>query len=326
MAQTCPACGHQFGGKKQEQKIDRKAALLAYDKLRPVQQDILWSLYRFIFLSRQQVADTYFDAIDPGKRSELAGKHLHAIKARGLLIEEQRHDQHDKKFYYPSREGMFVCQVEEKQDARKIKRVKESQAHNILSSIHARHRQGINDVMMSFVKAERRGLGELIYYAGDRDITYIFSAGGSRKRLQPDSTFMWSASGRGFLAWLELENSRASAVDLEEKIHKYLQFESAGYSRGDTYRKALAVDQFPSLLVVAAKRSQLPGLRRAIVHGVLHAQVGTLGEVSKRVVVGLACLDDVVDIGVLGEVWEAPLQGTGRLHRFKELPSRRLPK
>jgi hypothetical protein len=200
----------------------------------------------------RQIADTYFDAATKDKRSELAGKHLAVLRSAGFLTEEQRHDQHSKKFYYPSREGMFVCQVEEKQDARKIKRVKESQAHSILSSIHSRHRQGINDVMTSFLKAERHGLGELTYYAGDRDITYIFSSGGSRRRLQPDSTFLWSANGKGYLAWLELENSRASVADLEEKVKKYLQFESAGYSRGDTYRQALAVDRFPPLLVVAA--------------------------------------------------------------------------
>lgn len=320
MATTCPACGHAFGGKKQEQKIDRKATLATYDKLREVQQEILFNLYRFTFLSLQQVADTFFDATEKNKRKELAGKHLAVLRSAGLVIEEQRRDQHSKKFYYPSREGMFVCQVEEKQDARKVKRVKESQAHNILSSIHSRHRQGINDVMTSFVKAERHGLGELVFYAGDREVTYIFSAGGSRKRLQPDSTFLWSANGKGHLGWLELENSRASVADLEDKIHKYLQFENAGYSRGDTYRIALAVDQFPPLLVVAVKRGQLPGLRRAIVHGVLHAQVGTLGDVAKRVVVGLACLDDIREEGVLGDdVWESPLHGLTRRLGLKEL-------
>jgi hypothetical protein len=206
---------------------------------------------------------------------------------------------------------MFVCQVEERQDARKIKRVKESQAHSILSSIHSRHRQGINDVMTSFVKAERHDLGELTGYWGDRDITYIFSSGGSRRRLQPDSTFLWSANGRGHLAWLELENSRASVADLEEKIKKYLGFESAGYNRGDTFKKALAVDQFPPLLVVAAKPSQLPGLRRAILHGVLEAHVGTIQDVATRVVIGLTSLDLIREYGALGDVWEPVLQAKG---------------
>jgi hypothetical protein len=311
VATTCPACGHQFGGKKLEQRIDRKAALAAYDKLRLVQQDILFNLYRFTFLSLRQIADTYFDAAEKDKRSELAGKHLAVLKAKGLVVEEQRRDQHSKKFYYPSREGMFVCQVEERQDARKIKRVKESQAHSILSSIHSRHRQGINDVMTSFVKAERHDLGELTGYWGDRDITYIFSSGGSRRRLQPDSTFLWSANGRGHLAWLELENSRASVADLEEKIKKYLGFESAGYNRGDTFKKALAVDQFPPLLVVAAKPSQLPGLRRAILHGVLEAHVGTIQDVATRVVIGLTSLDLIREYGALGDVWEPVLQAKG---------------
>jgi DNA-binding transcriptional ArsR family regulator len=222
VATTCPACGHAFGGKKQEQKIDRKETLAAYDRLREVQQDILFNLYRFTFLSLQQVADTFFDATEKNKRKELAGKHLAVLRSAGLVIEEQRRDQHSKKFYSPSREGMFVCQVEEKQDARKVKRVRESQAHVILSSIHANHRQGINDVMTSFLKAERHGLGELTYYAGDREVTYIFSSGGSRRRLQPDSTFLWSADGKGCLAWLEFENSRACVADLEDKVKKYL--------------------------------------------------------------------------------------------------------
>jgi hypothetical protein len=311
MTTTCPACGHQYNGKRPEQRIDRREALARYDKLREVQQDILFNCYRFTFLSLRQIADTYFDAATKDKRSELAGKHLAVLRSAGFLTEEQRHDQHSKKFYYPSREGMFVCQVEEKQDARKIKRVKESQAHSILSSIHSRHRQGINDVMTSFLKAERHGLGELTYYAGDRDITYIFSSGGSRRRLQPDSTFLWSANGKGYLAWLELENSRASVADLEEKVKKYLQFESAGYSRGDTYRQALAVDRFPPLLVVAAKESQLPGLRRAIVHGVLQAHAGTIQDVATRVVIGLTSLDLIREYGALGDVWEAVLQAWG---------------
>jgi hypothetical protein len=299
--------------------VDRKTTLANYDRLRSIQQDILFNTYRFVFLSRRQVADTYFDAANPGKRSELAGKHLAVLRSKGFVVEEQRHDQHDKKFYYPSPGGMFVCATEEKQDARQVKRVKESQAHAILSSIHSRHRQGINDVMTSFIKAERHGLGELTYYAGDREVTYIFSAGGSRRRLQPDSTFLWSANGRGYLVWLELENSRASVADLEAKILKYLLFESAGHNTGDAYRKALAVNRFPPLLVVAANPNQLPGLRQATLRGVLSAHVGTIPDVAKRVVIGLSYLDDVMDIGQLGECWQAPLQGTGRLHKFEGL-------
>lgn len=72
-------------------------------------------------------------------------------------------------------------------------------------------------------------------------------------------------------------------------------------------------------MIVAVHRNEIPGIRQAVLRGVLGAGCGTLQDIAKRVVVGLACLDDVVDIGVLGEVWEAPLQGTGRLHAFCEL-------
>ena len=45
----------------------------------------------------------------------------------------------------------------------------------------------------------------------------------------------------------------------------------------------------------------------------MQAKVGTLQEVSKEVVIGLAALDDVVNEGVMSEVWEPVLQGLGRL-------------
>lgn len=97
----------------------------------------------------------------------------------------------------------------------------------------------------------------------------------------------------------------------------------AGKYQGDTYKVLTGQNAFPFLLVVGVKRGHLGGLSQAIVSGVLQAQVGTLQEISKEVVVGLACLDDVVDIGVLGEVWEPVLQGLGRLVSFGELFSLR---
>jgi hypothetical protein len=85
LAQTCPSCGHQYGGRKEEQKIDRKVALAAYDRLKSPNPEILQNLYRFQTMSQQQIGSCFFDAASPKKRSELAAYHLRDLAKAGLV-------------------------------------------------------------------------------------------------------------------------------------------------------------------------------------------------------------------------------------------------
>lgn len=311
MAMTCPACGHISGGKIPEQKIDRKAALVAYDRLKSLNAQILWNLYRFQTMSQQQVGDCFFDAASPKKRSELAGYHLGHLTKVGLVEAiEPTAQHHYKNFFTPSPSGMFIGQTLEQGDARKIKRVKDSKAHVLLSSIHANHHLFVIDSLVGFVKAEQHGEGQL-YYWGDREVNYVFGWMGSRRRIQPDATCIWSIKKRAYNFWVEVENRLGSLDEMVEKVRKYLFFAVAGDFRGDVFRRTMGVNEFPVLLVVAARRNQVKGLRQAILTGVLSAQVGTIQDVATRVVIALAALDDIKCEGVLGPVWEAVLQAQG---------------
>ena len=119
MAQNCPACGYVWGGRRPEQKIDRKAALLAYDKLREVQQDILRTLYRLDILSQQTIGDTFFQATESKKRNELAGKHASVLQRAGLVVRHNPEAKyHFKVFYGLSPEGMYACANVEKEGGR----------------------------------------------------------------------------------------------------------------------------------------------------------------------------------------------------------------
>ena len=316
---THTACGHIWGGRKQEQKIDRKAALVAYDRLKSPNAEILWNLFRFQTMSQQQVGDCFFDAASPKKRSELAGYHLGHLSRVGLVEPVPPTAQHHyKAFFTPSHSGMFIGQTLEQGDARKIKRVKESKAHKLLSSIHANHHLFVADSLAGFVKAEYRGEGQLTYW-GDREGNYVFGYLGSRQRIQPDATCIWSTEERAYKFWVEVENRLGSLDEMVEKIKKYIFFSVAGDRRGDVFRRSLGVNQFPVLLVVAARKNQLPSLRQAIINGVLRGCPRPIPETAKKVVIALAALDDIREVGVLGPVWEAPLQATGRLHRLTDL-------
>jgi hypothetical protein len=321
LAQTCPSCGHQYGGRKEEQKIDRKVALAAYDRLKSPNPEILQNLYRFQTMSQQQIGSCFFDAASPKKRSELAAYHLRDLAKAGLVepvTPTARH--HYKNFYTPSSSGMFVGQTLAAGDARSIKRVKESKAHKLLSSIHANHHLYIVDSLAGFVKAEYRGEGQLTYW-GDREVNYVFGYLGSRRRIQPDATCIWSTPSNAYTFWVEMENRLGSIDEMVEKIRKYIFFSVAGDFRGDVFRQTLGVDQFPVLLVVAARRNQVKTLRQAIITGVLSAKVGTIQEMARKVVIGLAALDDIKREGALGHrVWEPVLQHGGTLvEKFGDL-------
>ena len=308
MAQTCPACGHQWGGRREEQRIDRKAALAAYDKLREVQQEILFTLYRLDILSQQTIGDTFFQATESKKRNETAGKNLVVLERAGLVV---RHDAeakyHFKVFYSLSPEGMYACTNVEKQ-GRPIRKVRESKAKALKSSIHFQHHLYLADVVCSFIAEERKGHGELLDFQGDGEVCYVFPFLGSRRRLQPDSTVLWTNGEEPYLFFLELENRHSTLRDAEEKVKKYVFMSAAGYNTGDYFRKTLGQTEFPPLLIVGVRRNQLIGLRRSIINGVLQAHAGMLPDVSRRVVIALAALDDIKAQGVLGTCWECPLQ------------------
>jgi hypothetical protein len=310
----CPACGYQLTAKKSGENIDRKSVLQIYDGLPEKQTDILWFLARFTVASQQQISDTFFDAANPWDRKISASKHLSSLERHGLV---ERHDggprHHGKVFYSLSPSGMFWCEVEVKGGTGNVKRLRDVKAKALLSSVHANHHLATVDVMSSFVRPERQGEGELLWYQGDKAVTYNYLYGGSRRKLQPDSTFLWSAGGQAYNCWLEIENKKSSSDLFVEKVRKYAWFSVAGEHPGDTFRQTLGVNTFPPLLVVCVRRGQLPGLRQAVIRGVLASRIGTIRNISRRVVIGLACLDDVREVGVFGEVWEAVLQARGPL-------------
>jgi hypothetical protein len=318
----CPACGYQLASKIPGEKIDRKAVLQIYDGLPEKQVDILFFLSRFIVASQQQLADTFFTASNPRDRKISCSKHLASLLNKGLV---ERHAGgprlNGRVFHSLSPAGMFACEVEVHGDTRSVKRLRDVKAHSLLSSVHVAHHLATVDVMSSFVRAEREGRGELLLYAGDKQITYNFLHLGSRRKIQPDSTLLWSANNTAYNCWLEIENKPNCSEQFVEKVMKYCWFESAGDQQGDTYRRTLGVNSFPPLLVVAVRRGQLPGLRQAAVRGVLEAHVGTIPKVAERVVIALAALDDIREVGALGPCWEIPLQATGRHHSYLDLYS-----
>jgi hypothetical protein len=319
----CPVCGYQLTSQNTGERIDRKAVLAIYDGLPGKQVDVLFFLHRFVLASQQQISDTFFDAENPRDRKISASKHLASLLNKGLVERHVGGPRHNGKVFYsltPS--GMFACEVEARGGTRNVKRLRDVKAHSLLSSVHAKHHLAVVDVMASFVRAERRGEGELLTYAGDKETTFSFVHLGSRRKIQPDSALLWSSNNRAFNAFLELENRKSSSEQFVEKIVKYLWFSQAGNNVGDVYKQTLGVNSFPPLLVVAVRKGQLPGLRQATIKGVLEAHVGTLPEVSKRVVVALAALDDIRETSVFGECWQAPLQARGPMG-FEELFSLR---
>jgi len=322
MVTTCPACGNRWGGKRQAQQVNRKAALQTWDKLKDVQQDMCWFSYRFKVGTKQQLADAFFSTRKDKKvRWNITKNHLNHLVSVGLVIRHEGDKKHNHRaFYYLTPEGVYCCQAEERKGGRNVKKIKALKAPELIDSPKWKHALYLNDVMASFITAERKGLGELQAYWGDYERVFRFKSLGGSQRLLPDSTILWTDGERTYLCWLELENRRGSYDDIVEKIRKYILLWRAGNFSGDTYKVETGQDAFPVLLVVGVKRGELPGLRQAIISGVLAAKVGTLQEISKHVVIGLAALDDVVDIGVLAAgVWESPLQGSGRLHSFEEL-------
>ena len=107
------------------------------------------------------------------------------------------------------------------------------------SSIHFQHHLYLADVACSFIAEERKGHGELLDFRGDGEVCYVFPFLGSRRRLQPDSTLLWTDGKKPFLFWLELENRHSTLRDAEEKIRKYLYMEQAGYNPGDYFKQVL---------------------------------------------------------------------------------------
>jgi hypothetical protein len=277
-------------------------------------------LYRHRLATTLQLANAFFTANEERHRKNTAKNHLNHLINVGLvqrLDGDGRH--HNRAFYTLTDAGVFCCQAEEKMGGCNVKRIKTLRASELLDSQKWKHHSYIVDVMASFSAAERRGDGTLLDYRGDGDTRFAFPFLGSTRRLQPDSMFTWSSGGKAYTAFLELENRHASFADVENKIRKYVMMESAGSSRGDYFRKTLGVNQFPPVLIVVVHSNELPGMRQAVLRGVLGASCGTLQDLAKRVVIGLAALDDVVDIGAQGECWECPLQGTGRLHTLDEV-------
>jgi hypothetical protein len=311
---SCPACGYKLDSKMSGERIDRKGVLATYDYLPEKQVDVLHFLHRFTLASQQQIATTFFNAANPKDAKISCSKHLSSLERHGLIQRHAGGPRHNNKIFYSlTPGGMFCCEVEARGDTRTVKRLKEVKAHALLTSAHAKHHLYVVDVMSSFVRAERRGEGELTDYWGDREVSYVFPFLGSRRQLQPDSTFVWSTEKQAHLAWLELENRKGSSDQFVEKTIKYFYFANAGNQPGDVYKVALGIDRFPPLLVVTVRRTQLHSLRRGIIKGALQSKTGTLPDISRRIVIGLAALDDVRNDGVFAPVWEAPLQARGLL-------------
>lgn len=308
----CPACGYALAARKQGQRIDRKVVLATYDNLPEKQVSILDFLVTFTVASQLTLADVFSDAASQRERKISISKHLASLHKHGLVERIEGGPRHNGKvFYAPTEAGMFAYEVERRGDTRNVKKLKQVKAHTLLCSTHSKHDLAVTEVMSSFVRTEREGRGELTGYWPDKSITYNFVHGGSRRKLQPDSTFIWSSSGQALNGWLEVENKKAYSDLFAEKVMKYVWFEYN--ERGETFRRTLATNRFPVLLVVAVRRGQVPGLRQAILKGVLGAHVGTIPDIAKRVVIGLACLDDVREEGVFSDIWEGVLQAKAPL-------------
>lgn len=318
---TCPTCGEIIGGKREASTVDRREALGAWQGLSETAREVVWFLYRHRLASHWQIGDAIYLDSNAGNRKNRAKNVLHRLQKLGLV---QRLDggkkHHGRAFFSLSDAGIFCCQAEAKAGGRNVKKLKSLKPHELLDSPAWRHHYFLTDVMASFINAERRGLGELIDYHGDGEMDYRFVAASiGTKHLRPDATVLWSDGQRPYLCWLELEHRHATLDDAAEKIKKYVLFSRAGSQPGNTYKRLTGQNQFPVLLVIAVKASQLSGLRQSIIRGVLAGCGGeTLPEVSKRVVVGLVALDDIREHGVLGPCWEAVIQARG-LVRFEEL-------
>ena len=322
--QTCPDCGAKIGGKKEPQRIDRRGALEAWNNLSDRQREPVWFLYRFRLASQQQIANALYTLTDPKNRLNKAKNCLNYLQKLNLVYPLAGGAKtNGKRFYTLTDEGNFCCQAEEKAGGKHVRKIKGLRAAELLDSPAWKHHYYLVDVMASFVRAERAGLGELVYFCGDGEVDYKFLAPSiGTKHLRPDSTIMWSDGGpRPYLCWLELEHKHATLNDFVEKVSKYVRFSRAGSQPGDTYKIATGQNEFPVLLIVAVKGSQydpdhqgqLPGLRQSIVRGVLAGAGGeTLPNLSRRVVIGLAALDDIRERGVLTDIWQPVLQGTAR--------------
>lgn len=255
---TCPDCGHVFAGTRGGQRVDRRKALEAWGKLRDVQRDICWFLYRHRLVTKLQIASAYFTARDEGNRKNSAQNNLNHLMTVGLIRRmEGERKQHYRVFYTLTVEGVYACQAEEKNAGSKVRRIKALKADELLDSPRWRHHLYVTDVLTTFVAAERRGQGDLLDYRVDGETCFVFPFLGSRRRLQPDAMFTWSTHAGAQLAFLELENKHSSLADAEEKIRKYVWMESAGTFRGDYFRRTLAVNKFPVLLVVGVRKAQI---------------------------------------------------------------------
>lgn len=314
---TCPDCGAKIGGKREAQRVDRRGALETWEALSETAREVVWFLYRHRLVSHWQVGDAIYLDKDAGNRKNRAKNILTRLQKLGLvqrLDGEKKH--HGRAFFSLTDAGIFCCQSEEKAGGKHVKKVKSLKPQELLDSPAWRHHYYLTDVMVSFGNAEKRGLGELLDYHGDGEMDYKFVAPSiGTKHLRPDGTVMWTEGSRPYLCWIELEHRHATLDDAVEKVKKYVLFSRAGSQPGDTCKRLTGQNEFPVLLVVAVKASQLPGLRQAIIRGVLAGCGGeTLPEVSKRVVIGLAALEDIKELGVLGDtVWDPVLQRGGSL-------------
>lgn len=316
---TCPQCGYEWQNKTGPRHIpnlDRKKTLGGYEELTEVQREILLQVYRYELMTLSQVGTLFSDAVRQRDRNDYASRQLAVLVRRGLVERYTTGNSRNRlTFFSLTDAGMYISISRE--NRRSIKRVRESKGRRLASSIFWRHHLATVDVAVAVARTPG---GELVDWVRDGSLRYRVRGLGTTYNLWPDGRGVLLAKGQLHIFHVEVENHESSNEKVIEKVFKYCLFERS--NGGNDYKRQLAVNRFPPCLFTAVRRSQLPLLRQAIVMGTFRSGY-TLQEASKRLVFGLAALDDLKRMGAGGPVLEPVIQGLGKRVSFLDLHSLR---
>jgi Replication-relaxation len=299
---VCPNCELHWNPADQK-SVPRRVALQRYEKLPKVQRRVLWSLYYLGVMSQSQVGRLISDSTSAKRRSNHATAVLTALTGAGLI---ERHKFGSENFVTLTDHGTYVCATE-----RGVKVAKAKQAKSdLIGRGYWKHRLGIGDIAISFLVAQRRGLGELGTWITD-DIRYSFVYLGSQRPLAPDAYGEWSAgSSNLYQFWVEFERAKYDRQQITDKIWRYtaqLKAWQNHYPCNVNAAVARIRETFPVVLYVAESKNQLPTITRSVRDGV--GEIIPLDLAADKIVFGLALRSDVVEQTPLGKIWTAPVQG-----------------